>query len=582
MRRKRIGLGLAVLSCAVGSAQAIEMQLYSEETAMWWEFTAGSAKVREQHFSPSESTPNHLGTLDTFEKAAFRISIDSGSLTYTLQLFPWVTNCATSGGQTPVAQDVNVTVTGPFDGWVELTFPSQPATSQYMLRITGTSTGAPWRMWGSNVADGGPNNQAFTGCSAKNDREFFVRLNYTDNSCPVPATTIDTVTGSYGRSGAGPTENVITFTGTNLSLDAITSVKLVKLRDGGAPISGELAMAGSDLVANFDLTGVEGGRYRIVVTHLCNRITPYPAEYPFLVYMGSLTNAGFETGLGTDTALPLCDPNHVPGTSNPKPLHWDMNRNPVVGGFKRDGSYAGPDCDPVTHRAVNITGDHYAGIDISATNEARDVSFFQTIDASSLVDGAGQLNDDLHVRADLAPNTAATGTALIRILDGDENGVELASKSLALPLGSGNGFFSSEDYSAMAIAGTPLGTSNPTLLTIELRMTVDANGVPGGAASALWVDHIQQYVVPGCHTPWADADGDLDVDQADFAVLQSCITGNDLGPIPSSPEYCRCFDRPEGNPAARDGDIDQTDVTGFANCASGPGIPADTTCNEAP
>ena len=76
------------------------------------------------------------------------------------------------------------------------------------------------------------------------------------------------------------------------------------------------------------------------------------------------------------------------------------------------------------------------------------------------------------------------------------------------------------------------------------------------------------------------ADGDGDVDQDDFAVLQLCITG-DGGAIPAKPEYCTCFDRPEGGPPPLpDGDIDQTDIAGFEACASGPDVPAHQACDD--
>jgi len=70
-----------------------------------------------------------------------------------------------------------------------------------------------------------------------------------------------------------------------------------------------------------------------------------------------------------------------------------------------------------------------------------------------------------------------------------------------------------------------------------------------------------------CYTPiWADADQDSDVDQVDFGVYQLCYTGG-FGSIPSSPEYCRCFDR-DGNEQ-----VDGTDLDAFEKCATGPAVP---------
>lgn len=76
-----------------------------------------------------------------------------------------------------------------------------------------------------------------------------------------------------------------------------------------------------------------------------------------------------------------------------------------------------------------------------------------------------------------------------------------------------------------------------------------------------------------CADPFADADGDGDVDQTDFAVVQACFTGP--GPF-TLDGPCRCFDRDaEG---VGDNDVDGDDYGAFEECASGPGIPADPSC----
>ncbi|MDM8004596.1 MAG: hypothetical protein QUV05_00360 [Phycisphaerae bacterium] len=80
---------------------------------------------------------------------------------------------------------------------------------------------------------------------------------------------------------------------------------------------------------------------------------------------------------------------------------------------------------------------------------------------------------------------------------------------------------------------------------------------------------------PACPDPRYDADRDGDVDQVDFAVLQTCYTGSGGGVAAG----CECFD---WNPATMegDGDIDAEDYGLFEFCASGPGIPADQTCDD--
>jgi hypothetical protein len=78
-----------------------------------------------------------------------------------------------------------------------------------------------------------------------------------------------------------------------------------------------------------------------------------------------------------------------------------------------------------------------------------------------------------------------------------------------------------------------------------------------------------------------DTDFDGDVDQADFAVMQFCMTG----PGPNNPlfdalsEQCKCLDR-AGTGGQADHAIDQSDLTAFERCASGSGVLASITCDD--
>ena len=72
-----------------------------------------------------------------------------------------------------------------------------------------------------------------------------------------------------------------------------------------------------------------------------------------------------------------------------------------------------------------------------------------------------------------------------------------------------------------------------------------------------------------CADPFADADGDGDVDQEDFGIFQACFTGTGGGVLPG----CDCLDREP------DLDVDDVDYGAFENCATGPGIPADPACD---
>jgi hypothetical protein len=71
---------------------------------------------------------------------------------------------------------------------------------------------------------------------------------------------------------------------------------------------------------------------------------------------------------------------------------------------------------------------------------------------------------------------------------------------------------------------------------------------------------------PGCAYPFADSDGDGDVDQEDFGAFQRCFTGEALFTAVSDPA-CLCFDR-DGS-----GTVDAEDLELFNRCLSGGGIP---------
>jgi hypothetical protein len=74
------------------------------------------------------------------------------------------------------------------------------------------------------------------------------------------------------------------------------------------------------------------------------------------------------------------------------------------------------------------------------------------------------------------------------------------------------------------------------------------------------------------HEPFADADGDQDVDQDDFGEMQFCYTGPGAAAGEFDPILCSCLD------ANGDQMIDQLDIQAFEACASGPGVPADSNC----
>jgi endonuclease I len=83
-------------------------------------------------------------------------------------------------------------------------------------------------------------------------------------------------------------------------------------------------------------------------------------------------------------------------------------------------------------------------------------------------------------------------------------------------------------------------------------------------------DTIQvQLMVGSCPTPFADNDGDGDVDQTDFAALQLCFSGDS-----AAATDCYCFDR-DGT-----GTVNDLDFAAFEACYTGPGVTADPTCGD--
>lgn len=77
-----------------------------------------------------------------------------------------------------------------------------------------------------------------------------------------------------------------------------------------------------------------------------------------------------------------------------------------------------------------------------------------------------------------------------------------------------------------------------------------------------------------CVDPFADGDGDGDVDQGDFGTFQACFTGPGPATVVGQ---CTCFDRDNGGQG--DQDVDGDDYGAFEACASGPDIPADPACD---
>ncbi len=90
---------------------------------------------------------------------------------------------------------------------------------------------------------------------------------------------------------------------------------------------------------------------------------------------------------------------------------------------------------------------------------------------------------------------------------------------------------------------------------------------PEGGQGTSWF----RYSTMTCASPFADAEGDTDVDQDDFGAFQRCLGAGEDEPLPAD---CRCFDRNADNA------VDLADFARFQVCVSGPGIKADPACEQ--
>lgn len=172
----------------------------------------------------------------------------------------------------------------------------------------------------------------------------------------------------------------------------------------------------------------------------------------------------------------------------------------------------------------------------------------------------------VELRGDIAGASLGACAHFIELLDGDEASLDVLDRYVVVgdpPVG--DPIFEAFDLS---------GTSETGIVTVRWGF----DSCTGGGARATHVDNLYLLATPRgkCNDPFADADGDGDVDQADFGAWQVCFTGTGGGPVSMD---CECFDvdGPEDRP---DGDVDTADLIFFKQCASGPGVPADVGCDD--
>ncbi len=155
----------------------------------------------------------------------------------------------------------------------------------------------------------------------------------------------------------------------------------------------------------------------------------------------------------------------------------------------------------------------------------------------------------------------------------DNDGFTIASSESAFPLNY-NIEYDPAWMTVSPTSGSSSGEADPIAITYNNDVIA---AWPKGTYSAIItvnapnaVNHPQSLIVRvAVETVKPDFDGDMDVDQEDFAHLQACFSGS--GIVQSNPA---CQDASLDH----DSDIDQQDFLIFRNCLSGPGAAVDLNC----
>jgi hypothetical protein len=148
----------------------------------------------------------------------------------------------------------------------------------------------------------------------------------------------------------------------------------------------------------------------------------------------------------------------------------------------------------------------------------------------------------------------------------------------------GTGFVAGATGVRLTMAGQPditatnVVVNDPTSLTCTLALPAAAAAGPRtlvvtNFCAASPGEMPAAFNLKRCGDPRYDDDGDGDVDMADFAVFQRCVTLGQGGVLDAV--QCRCMN------ANGDTLIDTNDLAAFTSCASGPGVPASAACDDA-
>jgi hypothetical protein len=386
---------------------------------------------------------------------------------------------------------------------------------------------------------------------------------------------------AYPANSRSNTDPTVTITGGS-NLDEVAAVSLIHLTNRATQpdtvVPGTvLSQTPTKLVVRFPLETNDAptGTYNLVL----EKPSSPPANLAFYRIQPPRTiGAGLSTG--APDWLPARFYPNVPAT-----FANGFNFQPLLlnGDFEADGRHTTRDVPiPQTSgwRSLGSTTPVYNG----STHNPGDADQppwgynLETDNRGSVSEGATQstariVQDGIPVRPNYHLNLTgwiyggcSAGPHIHQVLihDGDANGPVIGQYQLP---DAGGGF--QTGWQAVSIVDA-LPTSS--------QVTVEWGHIPNGSTTwGVITTHVDQLLLAQdkatCNPVFADADGDGDVDQADFAAFQECFTG-DTGTLPSGSFYdCGCFDV-----AGSTNKITQADLAVFEQCATGPGIPAAYDC----
>ncbi len=227
-------------------------------------------------------------------------------------------------------------------------------------------------------------------------------------------------------------------------------------------------------------------------------------------------------------------------------------------------------------------GGHYSGVTTSqltvAPVDASDLGVYR----AEVTDSNGTTPSEEALLTMYAAPTITTNPQTQLITAGDNVNFTVAASSAVTPSPALDYQWQRDEVNLVDDGVNVVGATTPTL-TLNGVTVLDS----GARLRAVVTDTCGQSVnsvaatllvlEPTCNDPFADADGDGDVDVGDFGVFQACF--GEIAPFTNS--ACRCVDRDDSGvvDAADFGAPGDPQPNTFIGCFSGAGIPADPNCD---